>query len=193
MAVLIEALSVVIKRTVIEDKFPEGWEGFVSDVPNGSLCADDELVRVGFMSPDDVETYIKHIEQHGIHYLDDGVAQDAVVADQRTGFLAPCDWAEFGHIDFDGDSEMKVAACRASGSTLMTILTPDGWKYEGSLSQTFSFTPRGQLEKSLTFLRHEDGVDVYLNKLTGKEAYIGRTGDSMANPNVISEPFNEVE
>jgi len=28
----------------------------------------------------------------------------------------------------------------------------------------------------LKFLRHEDGLDVYLNVLTGEEAYIGRTG-----------------
>lgn len=47
MAVLVEAISIIIKRNVIEEKFPNGWEGFILEAPNGSLCADDELARVG--------------------------------------------------------------------------------------------------------------------------------------------------
>jgi hypothetical protein len=46
-----------------------------------------------------------------------------------------------------------------------------------SLNRTFGFVPNGELEKSLEFLRHENGSDVFLNKLTGKEVYTGRTGE----------------
>jgi hypothetical protein len=35
------------------------------------------------------------------------------------------------------------------------------------------------VDKSLEFLRREDGLDVYFNKLTGKEVYIGRTGETL--------------
>lgn len=56
-------------------------------------------------------------------------------------------------------------------------MTPDGWQYQGSLSQTYAFAPADHVDKSLKFLRHEDGVDVYLNSLTGKEVYLGRTGE----------------
>lgn len=145
------------------------------------------------MSPDDVEAYLQHLDLYGIHYLDDGVAQDVVVVDQRTGFVASCDWAEVGHLDLNNDPKLKVTACRIKGSELDICITPDGWKHEGSLSQTFSFTPREHLEKSLTFLRHEDGLDVYMNKLTGKESYIGRTGGSMTNPNSAVAQLNERE
>jgi len=34
----------------------------------------------------------------------------------------------------------------------------------------------------MKFLRHENGLDVYLNQLTGKEVYMGRTADVNDNP-----------
>ena len=54
---------------------------------------------------------------------------------------------------------------------------PDGWVYEGSLSQTFGFVPTENADKSLKFLRHENGLDVYYSELTGKEVFVGRTGE----------------
>jgi hypothetical protein len=45
MAVLVEAISVIIKRTAIDEKWPGGWEAFVRDVPNRTLCF-DRLLRV---------------------------------------------------------------------------------------------------------------------------------------------------
>jgi hypothetical protein len=44
------------------------------------------------------------------------------------------------------------------------------------LSAGYDFVPTEQLDKSLVFLRHEGGLDVYFNRVTGKEVYVGRTG-----------------
>ena len=176
MAVLIEAISVVIKRSAIEAKYPGGWESFVADVPNQTLGADDELARVGFMIPNDVESYVKHLEQYALIYIQDGSTVDLAVVDQQRGFAIPCDWAGFGHGALDGDKNRKVAGCQAFDSKGGPLITPDGWKYEGSLSQTFAFAPTEHVDKSLKFLRHENGLDVYFNSLTGKDVYIGRTG-----------------
>ena len=55
---------------------------------------------------------------------------------------------------------------------------PDGWEYEKSLSSSYGFAPSEHIEKGLKFLRHEDGKDVYFNELTGKEVYVGRTGQT---------------
>jgi hypothetical protein len=49
MAVLIEGLSVVVRCASIEAKHPGGHTAFACEVPNGTLCADGELARVGFM------------------------------------------------------------------------------------------------------------------------------------------------
>jgi hypothetical protein len=175
MAVLVEGISVIIKRKKIEEKFSGGWEAFVRDVPNSTLCADDELARVGFMSPEDVEAYVKHLEKQGFHYLMQGRPVDLVVGDQLHGPAAPCDWAQFGHVTLDRDSSRRVAACRASGSTLNMLIFPDGWQYEDSLSRKFGFAPADQPDKSLKFLRHENNLDVCLDPVSGKEVYVGRT------------------
>ncbi len=100
-----------------------------------------------------------------------------VVVDQQRGLAISCDWAETGRISLDGSSDKIITACRASDSTLDTMISPVGWQYEGSLSQTFAFAPSEHVDKSLKFLRHEDGVDVYLNTLTEEEVYLGRTGE----------------
>jgi hypothetical protein len=175
MAVLVEGISVIIRRKAIEEKFPGGWEAFVDDVPNDTLCADDELARVGFMSPDDVKAYIRHLEEFGFRYLEQGRAADLVVGDQLQGPAAPCDWGQFGHVTVGQDPRQRVAACRAAGSTVNMLIHPDWWQYEGSLSQTLGFVPDDHPDNGLRFLRRENNVDVYHNSLTGKKVYIGRT------------------
>ena len=178
MAVLIEGNSVVIKVAAIFEKLPNEWESFVSVVPNETLCSDNEVARVGFMTPDDVQHFINKLESHGLVYLGNGKAQDMVVADQIHGIASKCDWLEFGHIDWEGNPKHKVAACRLVGSQEPNIYTPDWWAYEKSLSASYGFVPTGQEDKSLKYLRHEDGLDVYFNEMTGKEVYIGRTGQT---------------
>ena len=177
MAILVEAISVVIKRSAIDQHFPGGWDAFVEDCPNQTLCADSGLARVGFMSPVDVESYVKHLEKVGFVYLKASEAIDLVVVDQQRGLSANCKWVEFGHVNLDGAHSKRVATCQIIGGVEEPLLTPDGWQYEGSLSQTFVFAPIEHVDKSLEFLRHEDGLDVYFNKLTGKEVYLGKTGE----------------
>ena len=177
MAILIEAISVVIKRSAIDKKFPGGWDGFVKDSPNQTLCADSSLARVGFMSPVDVESYVKHLEENGFIYLQNNEAIDLVVVDQQRGLSANCTWVEFGHVNLDGDASKRVAGCQVVDGVDEPLLTPDGWEYESSLSQTFAFAPTEHVGKSLEFLRHENGLDVYFNKLTREEVYLGRTGE----------------
>jgi len=58
MAVLVEGISIILKASAITDKYPGGWESFKAEVPNQTLCADGELIRIGFMSPDDVKGFI---------------------------------------------------------------------------------------------------------------------------------------
>ncbi len=175
MAVLVEALSVVVRRDAIDQKFPGGWDAFANAVPNGTLCADAELARVGFMTPGDVEAFVKSLESAGLRFLANGCAVDIAVVDQLRGPTTRCDWLEFGHVEL-GQSRARVAACRRAGSSLMAIITPEGWIYECSLSQSFGYAQTEHVDRSLKFLRHERGMDVYLNTVTGKEVYVGRAG-----------------
>jgi hypothetical protein len=188
MAVLVEGISVVIKRKSIDSKFLGGWSRFVADVPNQTLCADDDLARVGFMSPDDTEGYVAHLEGCGLCFVTEGQCVDFAVVDQLRGPTTPADWLEYTHLSITTGPDRKVAACWlfegprvVAGVHLsdnrLTLATPAGWQYENSLSARFTFVPDKEVPEKLKFLRHENGKDVYLDSSTGKEVYVGR-----ANP-----------
>ena len=174
MAVLIEATSVVVPTHALLEKFSGGWEAFERMVPNRTLCADNEIVRVGFMTPPDVEAFVNKLKDGGLEHLRDNKAIDIATVDQIRGILSECDWLEFGHVNLS-DSGHRVAACRLAGSQATRMVTPDGWKFENSLSSSYVFVPKEHVEKGMKFLRHEKGLDVYLNPITDDEMYVGRT------------------
>lgn len=174
MAVLVEGISVVIRREAINARYPGGWERFVADAPNRTLCADPHLARVGFMVPDDVKGFIETLGRNAIAHHTANSSGDAVVVDQMSGPTSRCDWVEVGSVGIHGG---KVAVARLSGDQTNTVATPDGWKYEGSLSEKFTFVPTKGVPQALKFLRRENGVDVYLDLQTGREVYQGRTSE----------------
>jgi hypothetical protein len=98
-----------------------------------------------------------------------------VVVDQQRGPTVRCSWVEFGHVELHADPAKRVAACRLKDSPQLSLVTPDGWDFEGSLSQGFGFAPTEQFAKGLTFVRHDPGMDVYWSDLLQREVYIGRT------------------
>ena len=170
---LVEAISVVIRADRLLNAFNSDFEAFKAVVPNRTLCADDELVRVGFMSPQDTEAFVQRLEELGLAYLRDGAAVDLVVVDQQRGPMAPCDWLDFGRVEVD-DAGNRVSAARLAGSQSLDVVTPEGWEFSESLSAKFGFVPNEHIEKGLQFLRREDGLDVYWNPLTKSEVFIGR-------------------
>lgn len=168
MAVIVEGISVIIRASSILEKYPGGWMSFKEHLPNKTLCADSELIRIGFMSSGDVKAFINSLNQHDIIYLQEGIPIDLTVIDQLKGPMVYCDWVEFGAIDWDGDPKKKIAACRLAGSCINQVLTPDGWDYDGSLSNQYGFAPSNETNEKLVFVRKEDGCDVYLDISTGK-------------------------
>jgi len=174
MAVLVEGISIIFKASSIIDKYPGGWESFKTEVPNQTLCADGELIRIGFMSPDDVKAFIEDLKDYEIIYIKNNKSYDLVVVDQIYGFASDCDWAEFGTIDWDGDPNKEISACRMKDSKIDQIITPEGWEYDKSLRKNFKFVKTEEKYEKLVFLRHEDGLDVYIDSETGKEVFMGR-------------------
>ena len=180
MAVLIEATSVVIRRSSIDKKFPGGWDAFVQEVPNQTMCTDGKLVRVGFMTPDDVGQYVNSLESNGLIYLKNDEACDLVVADMLKGFPVKCDWAKYSKVPFGGDNSKIIRICQEVEDDDETIFFPDVWEFEGSISDKGSsaFIPNEEIEERLDFLKKaENGVNVYLDKKTGKEIFVSENDD----------------
>jgi hypothetical protein len=174
MAVLVEAISVIVPSAAIEARYPGGWEAFRRLVPNSTLCSDAELVRIGFMAPMDAKAFVDQLQKAGLVFVRNGKAVDVAVVDQLQGPTSACDWLEYGHF-LIGDGPERVAACRLAGSRSTQVATPPGWEYARSLSAMHPFVPTDAVSRELKYLRGENGMDVYLNRKTGKEVYMGRT------------------
>lgn len=179
MAVLIEALSLVIRVDRVQERFPGGWAAFQLHVQaHPTYCADGELVRLGFMHPDDVAALIQDLRKAGLRYVVDRAgarrAEDMVVVDQNMGPMVDADWVEFLHVDVAPDGSQPVAVARLTGSAETRTVFPIGWRWEGSMSQSAEFVASDQVDETVTFVRSEGGVDVYRDNRTGELRYIGR-------------------
>ena len=47
MAVLVEAISVIVRRPAIDERFNGGWPAFLQAIPNRMGCHGNDLARVG--------------------------------------------------------------------------------------------------------------------------------------------------
>ncbi len=150
MAVLVEGLSVVVRRAAIDDHMIGGWDHFLTVVPNATLCTDGEVVRVGFLSPDAVGEFLGTLGAMGLVFLRDGIPTDVSVVDQRDGPTVPTSWLQFGRVSIARASQ--VALCwlfegprQGEGlhmkSRDMDVVMPMGWTFEGSLSERHEFQP----------------------------------------------------
>lgn len=172
MAVLVEAISVIVKVEALQRSYPGGWEGYRDAAPNATFCCDPEITRIGFMQPDEVRRHVEELARHGIQYLadDTGAAVDLVVMDQLHGPAAPCTWAEFGHVAV-GPGDESVAAARLADSRINVLMRPVGWTYEKSLSKSFKFVSSQEVDRRLANLGTEGGISHWVDRRTGKDYF----------------------
>ncbi len=151
MAVLVEAISVIVRKNAISDRVAGGMTRFRSELPNRTFCEDEQICRIGFLSPDETSSFVEKLQTLGLHFLDEaGQATDFAVVDQQHGPTTACTWLAFGRIPCD-DFGHHVSACWLDTShdvstdehTLSagTLAIPAGWRFETSLSKNFQFTP----------------------------------------------------
>jgi hypothetical protein len=181
MAVLIEAISVVISRAAVDARYAGGPDAFLKAIPNRTFCNDEHLMRVGFMDSGDANAYVAALQAAGLVYLRGEVTADFCVVVQAKGPTVTSPWIEFKYVDGE---KQKMSFCWAAGTAPKNISIPVGWKYEGSLSATGGgFMPLSAIGDRMKFLRREDGVEVYLDLQTGSEVFVGRpqiSGDAPA-------------
>jgi len=173
MAVLAEALSVVIKVESLLNLSTENQVKFTQNIPNKTFCGDGELIRIGFMSPSDVQSYADSLKSLGLVFMENSTAKDFVVVDQFRGPTTDCSWIDFGDIEL-GDTGNSIKSCRLKGSTITQVSCPTGWSFEQSLSNRPGYIDNDRIPEKLKFLRKEENLDIYLDKETGKEVFIGR-------------------
>jgi tetratricopeptide (TPR) repeat protein len=164
MAVLIDGCSVVVRNSTLAAKYPGGVEGYHRDCPNGTFCADECLSRVGFMVQSDADVFVAQLAAKGLMPYRNEAAEDVALVTPVDGPLRPCAWLELARW---GD----VMIAWLAGTNRGDVHAPAGWNAEQRLQQMSS----EEVKRRLEFLRSEGSLDVYRDKTTGQELYLGRT------------------
>ena len=175
MAVLVEAISVIVRKDAIVAKYVGGFDTFRANVPNNTFCDDGRVVRVGFMSPDDVQAYVERLQRSGLTYLAGGSAVDLTVVDQQKGMMVRCDWASCFQVPLFSEDGPKVVICAFEGKLDGSVELPDDWTYEGSLYASFLFVPSGS-EETIRMETRRDNLETWRSRLSEKPVFVGRTG-----------------
>lgn len=169
MAVLVEAVSFIAQRDRLDECWPMGSEGFIADAPNGSVCADDYLVRIGFMGPDSTSAFNQHCLAQGLtRFEPDGSAADFVTVDQVVGLLTPCDWLTVGCVDYAGH---QIRAARWVGDESPYIVFPKKWSLEQHLHFGNTRLQPEDPPSHFEFIRDDDGLYLYVDTRTGQEVW----------------------
>ncbi len=160
MSVLVEALTVTVKNQTIESLVKGGVPAFQECVPNATFRTDRFLSAVSFLEPQSTGNFVDDLQQVGMTFVEDGVAQDIVVLDQHRGPTAQCDW-----LGFDKTEEgFSIAWLVGHPQGVMAVY--DNWEPNNDLSFR-----EGHIEETMKFLREENGLDIYLDLETGQECF----------------------
>jgi len=200
VAVLVEAISVIVRVATIDSHFKRGLDGYKEIVPNATFCTDGRLTRVGFMAPPDAAHFGTALRNIGLN-TDDGFRWiDMALVSQLDGPTMPCDWLQAGKLKegpsvagmldedlsnrgtaflptdlllkyLEGSLDPSVAKQVSDDEIL--VACPIGWTYEGSLSEKYWFTPTDEPGTFITNQEHGGGPiskSLYLGRAYSKEA-----------------------
>lgn len=166
MAVLVEAISVVVPIAVLEAKYPGGVAQYERDCTNHTFCADANLTSIRFMLSTDVKRFIERLTARGLDFVAAGSCVDIVVVDQHQGPTAPCAWIEGGH------QPEGYAAVWMGGTEPGELAHPEGWT--PTQSSQLEFASHSDMDRFLR-LGRTSRVDIVVDFKTGRQVYIGRS------------------
>ena len=165
MAVLIEAITLVIPKLVLDLSWPGGSDAFLDgtlklDRPPRFVCdGDPHLANVSFYDPDHASPVHRMLIEGGLIEVDDRQFVDFAFVDQRYGPAMPCPWLEWKRHP-DGFTFAWKA-----GTDPGDMAAPDDWTAERSRSMTRTDArDTGRLFK----LAEEEEFETWLDLLTGQ-------------------------
>ena len=166
MSVLVEVFSIIIKRDIVQLRYPGGVDAYRLDCPTNTFCSDGILTRIGFMTLSDTEQYAAHLLDMGVLPKDDIALQEFAIMDQFDGHLTQSYWLNFARHP-DGYS-----MCWPAGADPGQLAVPEGW----NAAQSKSFRKPGDTAgpaSKVQYLRTDGRVAVFVDRETGKELYVG--------------------
>ena len=161
MSITIEGFSVVVKRELVQP--------FLDDdrivPPNRMFLGDDDIWRCSFMSNDDAGAFVKKLEALGLNGTK-GPNPDLVLVNEFNHDVYPyCEWLELGNYQ-------KAIVAWKAGSDPEKLVAHEG--FDPAVGSGLLFRDKTNLH-DLEFLRVEGNIEVYLDKRSGDEVFLGRT------------------
>jgi len=161
MAIAIEGFTVVAKRDLVLPLLDAG----ALSAPNSTAIADDDLWRCSFMSQSDAVDFLRTLRAAGLN-TSQGPDSDVVLVNELDCSIDPyCEWLLTARWD-------TAVIAWLAGSTPKTVAAREGW--DPSVGSGLTMLPADH-KQNLELLRVEDNVEVYRNKETGEEVFVGRT------------------
>jgi hypothetical protein len=165
MSVLVEALSLVVPRKVLDVSYPGGADSFVQHMsePDAScrcVCADDKLVSASFIDSSAAAALAHKLTDLGMIQVDDHQFVEFAFVDQAVGPTMPCGWLEWKRHE-DG-----YTTCWVAGSDPDALQVPENWTPEHSrrLTRTDIRDEPGRCVQ----LSDENGLEIWLDFQTGQ-------------------------
>jgi hypothetical protein len=190
MAIILEAINVVIKHESILKKYPNGELGFLADISSfeAPWHTDREVSRVGFFDPNEMHTYLRVLEQRGLVFTMDSTYDncDFCIVDMISGPTKPCPWLGFGRqrifengspigksienysFGWLANKSRQKIVCDSKSEFMLGI--EKGWGFVTAL-KNINNTPESIIQTRLKELGLKDG----------KVEFINETGQTITN------------
>jgi hypothetical protein len=179
VALVIDALSVVMPNTAVEERFPGGLAAYQRTCSNDTFSTDGGICRVAFSAEADARAFVGELTRHGFAAPWSGQCSDVALVAPHVNLLYPCKWLETGLeavAAADGRHySALVVRLRGDDSTRITI--PGEWQ-PGTLHRLTATDIRSDYE--LVEVRRDGGqrLETYRHRESGRLVHIGRPDGS---------------
>jgi uncharacterized membrane protein (UPF0127 family) len=169
MPVLVELLTLVVPRALVDERWPGAVDGLRSRVRPGSWCEDDDLVGFAVPDVDALRRALAALGRRGLRAYDGDEHRDVAVVGQHRGPLAWCRWLELANVRCGGG---RVLAARFASSVSREVRTPAGWRWEGSASHAHGAGEPEWTDRPLDFVRRDPETAIYRDRFSGEEVSV---------------------
>lgn len=170
MSVLVEAVTLVVRRPSLEAVYRGGVDAFLQAArglptpPRFACDRDPQLVNVSFERRDHAAIAIELLETNGLVNVEDTKAGDFVYVDQQNGPAAPCDWLEWERFT-DG-----VTVAWMAGLEPGTLAAPEDWTpADASPAQSDGDSDLTRTSNRFLPLATKDKTEILLDLDTGTQ------------------------
>jgi hypothetical protein len=180
MSVLNEALSMVVRKSELEARYPGGAEGFYAAVlalenpPRFVVTLDPYLVSLSFYDGGHANPAFLLLAAWGFEECRAGAAADLALVDQRLGPTLPCAWLRWRRHS-DGFTYAWSAGCEPGD-----MAVPEAWTAEQSRALVFTDI-REEPGRALPLGRDADGTESWLDLRKGRN-HAGRAEAQAEGP-----------